>query len=69
MSRLREMHGGKEYSARWHHRMRGEGPHAELTGKRFDLACARLGLSDRLPELDCNQFHVPPRPGDQLSLF
>jgi len=69
MSRLREMHGGKEYSAQWHHRMRGEGVHADLIAKRFDLACTRLGLSDKLPPLECAQFRVPPRPGDQLSLF
>ncbi|WP_226780660.1 PA0069 family radical SAM protein [Oceaniglobus trochenteri] len=69
MSRLREMHGGKEYSATWHHRMRGEGPHAEMIGKRFDLACARLGLDATLPPLRNDLFHVPPRPGDQLSLF
>ena len=26
LTRLREMHGGKLYDARWHHRMRGTGP-------------------------------------------
>jgi len=69
MARLREMHGGKEYSAQWHHRMRGEGLHADMIAKRFDLACARLGLVETLPPLRCDLFHVPPRPGDQLSLF
>ena len=38
MSRLREMHGGKEYDAAWHRRMRGEGPYAEMIAQRFDLA-------------------------------
>ncbi|WP_102110492.1 PA0069 family radical SAM protein [Oceaniglobus roseus] len=69
MSRLREMHGGKEYSAEWHRRMRGEGVYAELIGKRFDLACSRLGLDVALPPLRRDLFRVPPRPGDQLSLF
>ena len=69
MSRLREMHGGKEYSADWHHRMRGEGVYAEMIAQRYKLACARLGLDRDLPHLRCDLFHVPPRPGDQLSLF
>ena len=69
MSRLREMHGGKEYSADWHHRMRGAGVYAEMIAQRYKLACARLGLDRDLPHLRCDLFHVPPRPGDQLSLF
>jgi len=69
MARLREMHGGKEYSAEWHHRMRGSGVHADLIARRFDLACARLGLTEELPPLCCDQFRVPPRIGDQLTLF
>lgn len=69
MARLREMHGGREYSATWHKRMRGEGPHADLIARRFDLACKRLDLAHRLPPLRDDLFHVPPRPGDQLSLF
>jgi len=69
MSRLREMHGGKEYSAEWHHRMQGSGVYADLIAQRFELACGRLGLSEALPKLRCDLFHVPPRPGDQLTLF
>ena len=69
MARLREMHGGEVYSSRWHHRMRGEGPHAELIGKRFARAARRLGLDRRLPPLRTDLFAPPPRAGDQLSLF
>ncbi|WP_108482529.1 PA0069 family radical SAM protein [Oceaniglobus ichthyenteri] len=69
MARLREMHGGKEYSAEWHHRMRGEGVYADLIAQRYDLACARLGLDGETPPLRRDLFHIPPRIGDQLSLF
>ncbi len=69
MARLREMHGGKEYDARWSHRMRGEGPHARMIGARFKTAARRLGLAEGQPGLRCDLFRVPPRVGDQLRLF
>lgn len=69
MSRLREMHGGKDYDPRWGHRMRGEGVFAELIAKRFNAAVARLGLAVRTPDLRCDLFARPPQPGDQLPLF
>ncbi|RFP87163.1 PA0069 family radical SAM protein [Rhodobacteraceae bacterium 63075] len=69
MRRLREMHGGKDYDARWHRRMRGEGPYAEAIAARFRLAAARLGLDAAQPALRCDLFERPLRKGDQLSLF
>ncbi|ETX26671.1 PA0069 family radical SAM protein [Roseivivax isoporae] len=69
MARLREMHGGKDYDSRWHHRMRGEGPHAQIVAQRFARAARRLGLDRRTAPLRTDLFRVPPRPGDQLSLF
>ena len=69
MARLREMHGGKDYDARWGHRMRGEGHHAEMIAQRFRAAARRLGLDAVQPELRCDLFAVPGRAGDQLSLF
>ncbi len=69
MARLREMHRGKDYSADWHHRMRGEGHYAELIGQRFTLAVRRLGLATEIQPLRTDLFRIPPRPGDQLSLF
>jgi len=38
MSKLREMHGGQDYDARWGHRMRGTGPYAALMAQRFKRA-------------------------------
>jgi DNA repair photolyase len=69
MARLREMHGGQAYSARWGHRMRGEGHYAALIDQRFRLAVKRLGLATRLPPLRTDLFAVPPKSGDQLELF
>ncbi|WP_085867509.1 PA0069 family radical SAM protein [Pseudoruegeria aquimaris] len=69
LRRLREMHGGALYDSRFRHRMRGQGPHAELTQARFRAACRRLGLAERLPPLRSDLFAAPARAGDQLSLF
>lgn len=69
MARLREMHGGKEYEAEWFRRMRGTGPYAAMIGQRFRLAVKRLGLDQAQPELRCDLFRVPVKPGEQLSLF
>ena len=69
LTRLREMHGGKLYSADWGHRMRGEGLHADLIARRFDLARRRLGYADTLPPLRRDLFHVPLGTERQPSLF
>ncbi|MGR3614835.1 MAG: PA0069 family radical SAM protein [Paracoccaceae bacterium] len=69
MSRLREMHGGRDYDPRWGHRMRGEGRYAEMIAQRFKAAARRLGLDRKTPELRCDLFKRPSQPGDQMSLF
>jgi len=69
MARLREMHGGADYDARWGHRMRGEGPYAEIIAARFDVAIKRLGLKSAAPAMRTDLFQPPPRPSAQLSLF
>lgn len=69
MARLREMHGGKDYDARWGRRMRGEGHYAEMVARRFAAAARRLGLDRPTAPLRCDLFRVPPRTGDQLALF
>lgn len=69
MSRVRESHGGQDYDSKWGKRLHGEGKHAELIAQRFELACDRLGLSQEQAPLRSDLFKVPPRVGDQLSLF
>ncbi len=69
MARLREMHGGKEYDATWHRRMRGEGHYAEMVAQRFDLAVKRLGLGVRTTPMRCDLFRPPVPVSAQMSLF
>ncbi|MEW9918787.1 PA0069 family radical SAM protein [Marimonas sp. MJW-29] len=69
VSRLREMHGGKEYDSRWHRRMRGEGPYAEMIARRFDIAMKRLGLATAATPMRSDLFRPPILPGAQLSLL
>lgn len=69
MRLVRAMHDGQDYDASWFKRMRGQGAHAEMIARRFDLAVRRLGLATHLPPLRCDLFAVPPRAGDQLELF
>lgn len=66
MARLREMHGGQDYDARWGRRMRGEGHYAAMVAQRFAKATRRLGLERDSPPLRCDLFAVP---GAQMSLF
>lgn len=66
---IRETQGGKDYDSRWFTRGRGTGPYAWLIGRRFQMACERLGLNTTRRELTTEHFR-PPQPGsDQLSLF
>lgn len=69
MARLREMHGGQAYSADWGSRMTGTGVYADLLQQRFTRAVRAAGLARRMPALRTDLFRIPPRPGDQLSLF
>ena len=69
MGLVRELHGGRDYDPAWGRRMKGEGVIAKLIARRFAAAVKRLGLARDLPPLRTDRFRVPPRPGDQLSLF
>ncbi len=69
MARVREMHDGREYSADWGRRMTGSGVYADLMRARFARATRAEGLHRDMPPLRTDLFAVPPRPGDQLSLF
>ena len=70
LSLLKQCHNGQIREARFGHRMRGQGPVADLIAQRFDRARQRLGLDQREKlALDTRQFRPPPRRGDQLSLI
>lgn len=69
MKLVREMRGGLDYDPEWGRRMKGTGPYAQLIAKRFRVTCDRLGLNQQSRELDCSQFRIPPKKGDQLSFL
>jgi len=69
MGRVREMHGGRDYDPAFGTRFRGQGVWADLMRQRFEKACARLGLARAMPPMRTDLFRVPPKAGDQLSLF
>ena len=66
---LRNCRNGRDYDPRWGRRMKGEGPIAEMTAKRFALAVRRLGLPGWGQPLDCSRFVKPPRQEGQLALL
>lgn len=68
ISLLQQMHGGRDYDSRFGHRMRGDGPFADLLAQRFARAHARLGFG-RLPRLDASAFRPPRAPSPQGQLF
>jgi len=66
---IRDMRGGKDYDSTWGQRMKGSGPYAWMIGRRFEIACERLGLNAEKVKLTTEHFQRP-RPGsEQLSLF
>ena len=69
LNRVRELHGGRDYDPAFGRRMEGQGVWSQLIRRRFDIARERLGLSEERYALRTDLFRVPPRPGQQLSLF
>ena len=71
MARVRELHGGRDYDARFGARMKGEGVWAQLLDQRFTKAAARFGLNRERVELDLTQFRKPVlgRSDGQRDLF
>ena len=70
MSLVRGSRGGKTYDATFGQRMTGTGAYAEAIGRRFDLACRRLGFdSGKRFRLDASRFSPPLARDGQLALF
>ena len=66
---VRDTRGGKDYDSNWGKRMTGSGPVAWMIGRRFELACERLGFNTSKRKVTTEHFR-PPRPAsDQLALF
>jgi DNA repair photolyase len=66
---IRDTRGGKDYDATWGQRMKGTGPYAWMIGRRFELACERLGLNAAKVSLSTEHFRAPKPGSEQLSLF
>ena len=69
LTMIRDMRGGKDYDSQWGTRMKGTGPMAWMIGRRFDIACERLGLNRRRTRLTTAHFVRPAKNGAQLNLF
>ena len=66
---VRDLHGGKDYDPTFGKRQTGTGPYAWSIGRRFELACKRLGLNQRRARLTSAHFKRPRAVGGQLDLF
>lgn len=69
MNILRSMRGGKDNDATPGKRMRGQGPYADLLSRRMDLACRKIGYSQRRTRLSLKHFQPPEEQEKQLCLF
>ncbi|MCV2401813.1 PA0069 family radical SAM protein [Marinomonas sp. C2222] len=70
LQRIMDMRGGKLYDSRFGKRMTGEGIFADVINQRFHLARRKYGLDNhRLSSLNCRNFSVPTKKGDQIPLF
>jgi DNA repair photolyase len=69
ISLVRSLHGGKDYDSSWGHRQTGAGPYAWSIGRRFELACKRIGLNKKRVPLTTAHFQAPRMKKDQLDLF
>jgi DNA repair photolyase len=66
---VRDVHGGKDNETAFGRRHTGSGPYAWTVGRRFQMACQRLGINLARTRLRDDLFLRPPQPGEQLTLF
>ena len=66
---IRDMRGGKDYDSTWGKRMKGTGPYAWMIGRRFEMACEKLGLNASKVSLSTAHFHARKPGSEQMSLF
>jgi DNA repair photolyase len=69
MSNVKDVRGGRETSSQFGERMTGSGPVAWTIGRRFQLACQRLGLNVERVKLRNDLFLRPAQAGEQLRLI
>jgi DNA repair photolyase len=66
---IRDMRGGKDYDSTFGSRMTGKGPIAWMIGRRFEVACERLGFNATSVRTTTEHFRPPQAASEQLSLF
>lgn len=66
---IRDMRGGRDYDSQWSTRMKGTGPVAWMIGRRFDIACEKLGLNARRWKFSTEHFRPAKDEHGQLDLF
>jgi DNA repair photolyase len=66
---IRETRGGRDYDSSWGKRMTGGGPVAWMIGRRFELACDKLGFNKTRTKLTTDHFNPPRSGAEQLTLF
>jgi DNA repair photolyase len=66
---IRDMRGGKDYDSTWGKRQTGSGPYAWMLGRRFEIACEKLGLNKNKTSLTTQHFSPPIKRAKQLDLF
>jgi DNA repair photolyase len=63
------MRGGKDYDSTFGTRMTGKGPIAWMIGRRFEVACERLGFNVKSAPITTEHFRPPQPASAQLDLF
>jgi DNA repair photolyase len=66
---VRDTRGGKDYDSTWGKRMTGSGPVAWMIGRRFEVACERLGFNKTSVKTTVEHFQRPRPASAQLDLF
>jgi DNA repair photolyase len=66
---IRDMRGGKDYDSTFGTRMTGTGPVAWMIGRRFEVACERLGFNKTTVKTTTEHFRLPMPAAEQLDLF
>jgi DNA repair photolyase len=66
---IRDMRGGKDYDSSFGARMTGKGPVAWMVGRRFEVACERLGFNATSVKTTTAHFRRLQAASEQLSLF
>lgn len=69
MKLIQETRGGRDYTANFGERQRGDGPYADLIAQRFRMAVKRFGYNEKRNPVRCDLFRPPAKDERQGSLF